>query len=219
MRPDMLIILIITLLPVALIAQIEASYANPNPITENRYIGIKGSAYLFEHWLPGKIYEFEGEVFQHTKINYNTKTGKIEIQNENGSITVINEVLYHQVEIMMDKDQTLTFANRLTKGDINYYQVIYKGDQLAFLEKTVAEVESENVSEYSAYNYSGAFDQKTKYYILQDGQIQEVFRNKKNLLEFFDSKELEQFVKKEKLKFKKDEDLVKAFEFMEERLK
>jgi hypothetical protein len=218
MRSDLFVTLLLILFFSASVhAQIEASYANPDPITENRYIGIKGSAYLFENWLPGKIYEFEGDVFQHTKINYNTKTGKVEIQNENGSITVINEVLYHQVEIM-DKDQTLTFANRLTKGDINYYQVIYKGDQLAFLEKTVAEVKTESSSEYSAYKYTGVFSKQNQHYILKDGQIQEVFRNKKKILEFFNSKELEQFVKKEKIKFNRDEDLAKAFRFLEEGL-
>lgn len=219
MRPDSFITLILfVFLSTSVKAQIKASFANPKPITKNRYIGIEGSAYLFEHWLPGKIYEFEGAVLPHNKINYNTRTGKIEVKNENGSITVINEVLYHKVEILKE-DQTRTFANRLTTGDINYYQVIYRGDQLAFLEKTIAEVKKENASEYSAYKYTGAFDKKTKFYILKDGQIQKVFRNKKKILEFFNSKELEQFVKKGKIKFKKDEDLVKAFEFMEERMK
>lgn len=219
MRPDLIIpILLLLFLSTSVKAQIEASYANPDPIVENRYIKVKGSAYLFENWLPGKIYAFEGEVVPHNKINYNTMTGKIEIQNENGSLTVINEVLYHQVEILKG-DQTLTFANRLTKGDINYYRVIYRGDQLAFLEKTVAKVNTENASEYSAYKLTGTFDKDTNHYILKDGQMQEVFRNKKKILEFFNSKELEQFVKKEKIKFKKDEDLAKAFEFMEERMK
>lgn len=219
MRPDMFVTLIIFLcLSFTASAQIEASYANPDPIVENRYAGVKGSAHLFDEWLPGKIYEFEGKVLEHNKINFNAHNGKMEVKDENGAITIINEILYHRVEIM-DGNQIHTFANRLKPKDINYYKIIYQGDQLAFLEKSTAKINKGTSSEYNAYKEVGVFDMDTMHFILKDDQIEEVYRNKKKILEFFDSKELEQFVKKEKLKLNKDEDLIKAFEFLESQMK
>lgn len=219
MRPELLFTLIIMCLPaLSGKAQVEASYGNPDPITENRYTGVKGSAYLFDDWLPGKLYEFEGEVLKQNKINYNTHNGKVEVMDENGAITIINEILYHKVE-MMEDTQTHTFANRLRPKDINYYKIIYQGDKLAFLERTTAEIDKGTSSEYNAYKQVGVFDKDTKHFILKDAQIEEVYRNKKKILEFFGSQELEQFVKQEKLKLNKDEDLVRALKYFETEIK
>lgn len=199
-------------------AQIKASFGNPDPITQNRYSGVKGSPYLFEDWMPGKIFEFEGETIQLDKINFNTENGKIEVMDDKGAITIINEVLYHKVEIEI-ADKVHTFSNRLAKGDINYYKIIYRGKNLGFMEKTISEIQRDATSDYNAYSYTGSFDTKTNYYILKDGTVREVFRSKKKILDFLGSTELAQFVKKEKLNLKKDSDLVKAFEFMESQIK
>jgi hypothetical protein len=103
----------------------------------------------------------------------------------------------------------------MTAADINYYQVIYQGKKVSFLEKVFAEIKGVSTTEYNAYKYQGDFEQQTKNYVLRDGQIEEIYRNKKKILSFLDSKELEKFVKEEKLNFKKNEDLIKAFEFYE----
>jgi hypothetical protein len=100
MRPDTLLIFsVILFLSCSLKAQVKASFGNPDPITENRYAGVKGSAFQFDNWLPGKIYAAEGEVINHSKINFNAMTGKIEVLDDKNVITIINEVLYSKIEL------------------------------------------------------------------------------------------------------------------------
>ncbi len=196
-------------------SKIIASYGNSDPITEPRYNKIEGSPYQFEVWLPGKIHHIEGEIIDHPLVNYNAENGKIEIKDKNGAVTIINEVVYHKVELM-DNGKTYTFVNRVRTGDISYYKAIYRGEKLSFLEKMEKEIQKESSVDYSAFKYIGKFNKKSTTYILQDGQLSEVFRGKKKILDFFDSNALAKYVKAEKLNFKRNEDLAKAFKYMEE---
>ncbi len=78
-----------------------------------------------------------------------------------------------------------------------------------------AKVSTATDAEYSAYNYIGSFDKDLKTFIVKDGQRHEIFRNKNKILKFFDSDALKKYVKSERLNFNKDEELGRAFRFME----
>jgi len=201
--------------PFSFYAQIVASYGNSDPITQNRYANIQGVPYQFDQWMPGKIYDIEGEIIEHSRINYNAENGKFEVENENGAITIINEIRYSKIEIR-DGNKTYTFANRLRPKDITYYQLIFRGEKIAFLEKLDASINRESKPDYSANRYIGSFKKKSQNYILKDGQIHEIYRSKKKILKFMGSDPLKKFVKTEKLNLRKDEDLKKALRFYEE---
>ncbi len=197
-----------------LFAQITPSYTNTEVITTDRYIRYQGNPYLFEKWMPSHVYGPDNKIIPQLKINYNAQNNQFEVMNPDGGIIVANEVLYNRVDIFQDGD-TLTFSNKVIKGDINYYRVIYSGDKLAFLEKMEVSVKKDIDAEYSAYNYIGSFDKDLKNYIVKDGQRHEIFRNKNKILKFFDSDALKKYVKSERLNLNRDEDLVEAFRFME----
>lgn len=68
---------------------------------------------------------------------------------------------------------------------------------------------------YGVFSFCLKFVNKIKYYIFWDGKMKEVNRNIKKLIDYLKFVRLKGYVKKNKLNFKKDEDLVKVLVYYE----
>lgn len=191
--------------------------SNNEALMQKKYSKVEGSPYLFKDWHKGNLYDIKDNVTPHSAINFNGDTGKVEIQ-EDDKVIQLNENLYNRIEIMVDgKKQVL--VNRVSPIDLTYYRAIYQSDLHQALERFESTLKEDEVGTYGASKTRSKFVNKTKFYLFKDGELHEVNRNKKKLVEFLKSARLKSYIKKNKLNIKKDEDLVKALAYYESSMK
>lgn len=198
--------------------------SNTTIYPEDRYKEYKGSPFYFKDWVKGDIYNQNGDVFENMTINYNIFESLFEIL-EGKKYAIMDPYFYWCVkvdkednpEMMKDMQDSILFIRGLMANDEKkFVQVMYNGTHIKLLkDMNVAEsVKSfQNVGQTVT---NKRFNRKDKYYIVIDGEYNEVKLNKKDILKALGpKKELEQWAKEQKNKLKKDADFESLLAYYE----
>ncbi|MGQ1908557.1 hypothetical protein ACT3CE_02095 [Marinifilum sp. RC60d5] len=180
----------------------------------NLKVNYDGSPFFTENWETGKVI-FTNEQSVDYKLHYNIYTQEFWIKNDKNEIRKLKQT----------KDiSRITILNSNFKF-INYYEDNKPKSSImeSLVDKPVGLLKmyhcklipgDKNVNTYSGPTKS-RFSKKTDYYYIENENIKLLPTKKKEFLEYFrnDQQKITRYIKQHKLKLKKEKDLIKIFEF------
>ncbi len=204
---------------VSLIAQeTDVLMTNTRGVEEDRYKGIKGSPYIYSEWQTGKIISVDADVIEGVPLNFNGETNGFEIKKGNRYIEldpqwyirVIIDGKTPEEDVVFQKNFLPPLKNKFTRQ-------VFKGKDITIVEDFTAKIETTTINNVGKNEVIKKFYSKTKYYLIKDRKPTLFKLKKKVLLPLLGhEKELEQFLKKEKIKLNKEKDLIRLLTFYEE---
>ena len=187
------------------------------PIMEISYTDIKGTPFLFDDWVSGIVILGNGETFNNVPLKYNVFDEKLYFKNPKN-----NELLEFVQPVKSFKFNELKGAGVFSKGfpaidrfnSETFYDVLFDGKVKLLNKKykTVLEVRP-----YNSATVEKSFVDRNDYYIVKGNKIERIKNSRKDFLDIFSDKsaQIDAFIKKEKINFKNNDDLVKVFNYFE----
>ncbi len=208
------------IIPSSLFAQeTDVLMLNSKPIDEERYKEVKGTPYIFDDWKTGKLITTDAKVIEGLTLNFNGKSGGFEIRKDSRFIE-LNAKWYIRVEVADDKTEApiIFQKNFVPPLKDKFTRLIYKGKKISVVEDFVAKIETKVFNNVGKNEELKRFYSKRSYYLIKDQKPTYLKLKKKNVLALLNhSKELESFLKKEKMKLNSEKDLIKLLEYYEEK--
>jgi len=186
---------------------------NGNAFKVDKYNDIEGSPYYFENWIPGSVYSFTGEVLENLPLNYNKHTGSFEYKKDLYTLIKLNSYEYNRVEVnnLNEKNVFLNFS----KFDENHYlKLLFESNDFSVLKKEYSVIKEEELGFYNSGSSRSKFVNKIKYFIFKDEKLIEFNPKAKEISKILNSNQVKKTIKSNKLKIKKEEDLIKLFELL-----
>ncbi len=186
---------------------------NSKEISPTRYKGIKGSPYLFQNWVSGKIVNLDNEIFMVDEMNYNGYTQEIEIKQGNRYIS-LNENFYKRIEFNWN-GETFNYQRVLDRERPNtFLQVLYKGKKLKLIKDFEIKLSERVVQDVGKKVEMKRFSAQHNYYLANFGELEEIKLKKKSIVKQL-GKEVDAFSKQNKIDLSTESGLVKVLEFYE----
>ena len=185
---------------------------------DNRYEGVKGTPFIFPDWHQGEVYLADKKKVFFNDMNYNSFENSI-VYMEVGSNRALVLNKYSVDFFRIFAEDTLTFVPLQLSGESEtiFAQVLY--NRSSFIYKIYKK-------EFLAANYEGGYSADRKYDEFVDKYdlvfrkqnediLYKVKNSKKYMVEAFEdqSDKISDFINKNKLKFKDDQDMVRLMEY------
>jgi hypothetical protein len=187
-----------------------------NPI----YDKIEGTPYLQETFVPARINGAEETKF----VRFNAFDNAIEINLGNGQMMILDKRTTYLIDFLDGSNkvyQTLSYRNDANQIEMNFFERIHQDDRFAlYLKERIKLVRG--VEDQQAYggNRPDKFLKINDVYFISNFKsktpdLLEVPRKKKDFFRFFPKreKEIEKYVKQEKLDVNAPQDIVSIFEY------
>lgn len=184
------------------------------------YDDVSGSPYLNDDFSPGKIIMKDGTSYSDIPLRYNIYTDKIEFESNNNVIMEIAQPNLCERIIISNKIfvyQSYTENNSSKNG---YFELIEEGN-LSLLKQY--QLQFKDAVEAQPYKdpKPAQFDQHSpRFFLLSDSNTAVELNSKSKTLEALEqySPDIEKWIKKNKLKVNKEEDLIKAIQFCNQKM-
>lgn len=210
------VIVIFVISSVALIGQPQYYDSWKDVLAPSEKNDIKGSPYLFENWQSGYIYTIAGDSMYTKQINFNGLSGAFEVK-EKGKQIEANKKHHHKVKLTSTNQITI-FQNDPEKNDLEYGELIYQGKKMKMIKTFSATIREKTASGYNGSAKEKYYTNSTNYFLVSDAKKSNVKLKPKFFEEYFSDKTLKNYIKKNKLDLKKDQDLVKFLQYAESRM-
>lgn len=187
----------------------ETILLNTQEIDEERYEGIRGYPFIWEKWQSGVVIDDQGLSAEAEKINFNAHTQTFEVKKGGRFIELSSE---EQNQIIINSlDEPQTFKKDIHPDlPLEFNQLLYTGATLQLVKSTEKEISTKVFQNVGKKVTVEQFVKRETFYLIQNGELRRIKTNKKALLKQLEqSKKLDSFIKKNKLKLKNDADLVK----------
>lgn len=191
---------------------------NSKPVDEERYEGVKGTPYIFDDWRTGKLISVDADAIEGLTLNFNGKTAGFEIRKDNRFIE-LNPKWYIRVLIEGDKlaEPIIFQKNFVAPLKDKFTRIVYKGQKFSVVEDFIAKIETKVINNVGKKEELKRFYSKKSYYLIKDRKPTYFKLKKKSVFALLGhAKELESFLKKEKMKLNSEKNLIKVLEFYEE---
>lgn len=195
-------------------------FTNAQNIDPKRYDEIKGNPMFFKDWQKGVIIDNKDSVYTSLKLNFNGFEEEFEVQRDSKNFIALDSKHYKRIVIESDEalnGQLIFEKSPTSKLRGKFLQVMHKGAKLSlykYFEVRKGQVTVQDVGKTRVFEN---FQQLPSFYIYKDGKLSLLRMKKKVLIaELGRKKELESYIKKNKLSLKKDLDLQKLFKYYEE---
>lgn len=189
--------------------------SNQQVLLVNRYENIDGSPYFLEKWAKGSLQSPRGSTVEHEMVNLNGHTGRFEVI-ESETTVELSAALFNRVELSHNNARYV-FVNRLPESDLTYYRLIHEGKNYLFLEKFQVTLQV-NGANYGVSTAPQKFLNHTDSFIWKDGQLHDINRTNKKILDFFNTPALNDLVRSKKLNLKEEADLLAALRYYDEQM-
>jgi hypothetical protein len=185
------------------------------PLVESTFSDVTGSPYLLDDWSKGIVEQGSKVSYKNVDLKYNLFKDELFFKNPKDGemlgfvlpVTGFSLTLQDKIEIYRNGFPEIDNFNRKS-----YYQVLFDGGiKLLFKNhRTMQEVKP-----YNSPTTEKKFIDNAIYYVFRDNVMTKFKPSKKDFLEMFKSKsaEIADFIKNEKIDFKKHDDLTKVFVF------
>lgn len=182
-------------------------------INDDQITNASGNPYLFKDWMDGVVLFKSGRVVKQFKLKFDCARNRLMLQFEGASFAAESQVkefvLYTQSR--KNKDSLLFRKGYPAIGkntEDTYYQVLVSGK--AVLLRLYTKVLVEEKQMVNSNNHSRLEDEDY-YYLLQDGVMTNLPKDKEELLKKLPAQpdELKQFVTQQSFRMEKAEDFVK----------
>ena len=179
----------------------------------------EGSPYLNEKFIPARINGIEETQF----VRFNAVENTIELKDEDKVLTLSKS--YDYVIQLLDSSEkryeTHSFINEDGTTGSSYFEKLHSSDKFAlFLKERIIYTPSKKAKSSYEQDVPGKFKKgNTIFYVtdlgLTNDSLLEIPKKKKTLSSLFKgkSKSVEKFIKKEKLKMNKKEDIIAILNF------
>ncbi|HFA49932.1 MAG TPA: hypothetical protein ENJ95_13070 [Bacteroidetes bacterium] len=204
----------------SLFAQKFTLFNNPLKWDENRYSDIKGSPFFFKDFVEGTIHGIGGEVYDKVKLNLNGYTHNIEVRRRDEYIE-LQEGAYDMVEVTLagkngDTTKTVFVTTQIGQFDGRFVQLIYDGEKRKVFNDFLVTISEYKTETPGKTLHVKRFAPKARYFLLEDGELSIFKLKKKNIVQYLGhKKEIETFLKKNKIKIDSAEGVAKVLEFAE----
>lgn len=187
--------------------------------SSRKNVKVEGTPYINDQFLPVTITSFEDKVF---KGRYNAFNGDFEvIDDTSGKSFVLNRTMENYEVAFVGTNTTYILLKHIHEsGEVtndffvkltsNNDNLLLKKESVQFLGERVA------TSTYDKARPAQYKRSKDTYYLKSGDEIKEVSTNKKDIAKLFPahSKAILEYIKSEKLKTNKEEDLIKLFQYI-----
>jgi hypothetical protein len=192
------------------------SDSNRRPMTEKKYVDISGSPYFSDLFLKGSVNLADGKHYDNMFLQFDQVQEKLLFKN------MLNEefpseftLAVAEFNVTLPEGESVKFKNLNSAGEnkAGLYQEIYSG-KVSLFKRT-----KKNIVQNASYNTANVEKRITvsTTYLIQtaDAQLVPVKADKKAFLSVLSgkSKELEAYISKEKIDFKKDSELAKLMAY------
>ena len=182
------------------------------PIRELAFIDVIGSPFANDEFLKGNVILNNDDEYENVPLKYNTYNDELYFKNVKDEM-----LLSFVIPVKWFKLAGQTYLNGFPEIDNftrNSFYGLLAGNKIKLLFKSY-----KTILESRPYNSPHAekrFESNKAYFILKEGKMYRFKPSRKDLLDLFASSgpKIEEYIKKEKVNFKNDEDLVKLFDFI-----
>lgn len=185
-----------------------ASLTDFDDITLSR-AAIEGSVFLFDQWENNGVIEVGDKRYVFGNMNYHVKKATFMTKISEDSIVSFDLSTFDRIVI---NDKPFKSIYNPSKRANDTFEVIYEGKDLALLKVYSLEITEANPNPMINRSKS-KIKKKSTYYLKKGNSIKRFKFKKKNLLELAGNKsaDLELYAEKNKLSFKKDDDVRRMF--------
>ncbi len=190
------------------------------------YYGVMGTPYLNDKWTMATITSLDGKKHENTPVMYNAHYDLMEAVVGKDTL-ILNSRLITSVEMpVTDANgvRYITLKNGFSSASekiesTNFFEILYEGSDFTLMRKHYKFLKPSDFN--AAYNTGSKFDefqmQTSTFVKTPDGEIQKVRTNRRDILRLMGdkSKQVEDFIKKEKLKYDDDAHLGRIFAYYE----
>lgn len=178
---------------------------------------VSGSPYLFNYWSKGTIKTSSGKIQREMSLKFDVSQEKLLFQTSEGDSMYFAEPI-DEFELLSSNSPiplkfTFNFPASYNIASKGFIQNISTGKISLYKKYNISIMESKG---YGAQSVNKNFNPTTSFFIFKDGSLTKFFPSKKNVLVLIPNKEAEitEFMKKNTINFKTDEDLKKVFDFI-----
>ncbi len=182
---------------------------NGRPIFENGYTEIEGSPYLNDAWSRGTVKaKHNGKTYELAKMRYDLYKDELEYEENQKPYRFGNEITEFVTNDGIFRNG-FPVTESLTAR--TFYQVLYDGN-VKLLKRNTVRIQTEKL--YSSATQTKRFMKEDALFLFKNGTVTRLKKDKKALLEALGDKQadLEAFIKDQKLKLTKEEDVLKVIE-------
>jgi hypothetical protein len=175
----------------------------------------EGSEYLEENFVNGEILTSQSEHFTDIPMRYNAYKDEIEVKLQDSIIYGLTDP--SKILQILLKNRVLIHKDFYSESGKNsgYLFVLYQGNSSLCCRNTKIFKERIPSNGITPETPARILDKPKEYYIQLKDELPRIFSSKKDLLELLKShsSEMEDFLKKGKVKLNKDEDLIKVLTY------
>lgn len=186
---------------------------NGQPIFENAYSAIEGTPYLNADWTRGTVKaKHNGKTYELAKTRYDAYKDELEYEENQKPYRFGKEITEFTSDGKLFRSG-FTALDNLTLA--SFYEVIYDG-KVKLLKRYPTRIQSEKP--YNSATEIRRFVKEEAFFLYKDHKTYRLKKDKKSLLEALGDKQadLEAFIKDQKLKLSKEEDILKVIEKYEQ---
>jgi len=187
---------------------VEASRA----AEQKRYKDVRGTPFRYKEFGPGYLYDVTLNEYYIDSLNYNGFTSQFELYVD-GQLRELNPNNFLRVEMVVSDDERHVYGRGINpKFRDRYAEVLYKGDFVTGTMVYDVKNEEKVVQDVGKTLKLRRFTPKSLHYAMVDGDFVTLKMTTKNVAEDLGFKsELIKFMKANKLKPGKREDLIKIY--------
>ena len=167
---------------------------------------IKGSRFIFNEFQePGKIY-IGGKVYSANGLNIDALNKNLVLKVGKDSILVLEK----------SNIDSIVITNRMFKKlvDQSFYEILFENDDVFLLKAYDCHIKKGHVNVMKGTIENDSYKISKNYHLYQQGKLGPAFELKKKvIINLFEGKrkQVKEYIKKNNLDFKKDEDLISLF--------
>ncbi len=190
-------------------------FDNAREIKINRYEEVKGTPYIYKEWRLANIIDNNNLIFENVSLNYNGYTKNFEVRIDDQFIE-LNEKFYKRIDVLLPnkKEKEVYLRGVHEKFKEGFIRVLFNKDNIMLLKDFEARMIENVVQNVGIPETFRRFVPITKYFIKNNDELTPINLNKKSIQAYFENKiDLDDFVKKNKIKMKSEEDIIKILEY------
>ena len=183
----------------------------------SRYVNVKGTPYLTDFFVPATVYPDDDLFF----VKYNLVDDEMEVKLSATKTIILDNSFKKYTIVFKESKETFVTLNEAGKKDPGYFIEIKKTDNISlYKKKTKNFIQATKATDNYSKDKPARFSKLEEIFYVQlasDGSVTELPKKRKAFLKLFQNNknEIEGFIKKNKLKLDKEEDLISLFTFIE----
>jgi len=198
---------------------VDPDYQNPK-LWERQKVdpdAIVGSPYLFSSWSPGYIITFHDQKFENIELKFDTYFNNLIYNDDSKEVVVLKGIIkeFGIKDPNQNRFRRFRLIRLLDKKKRLFCEVLYD-TRLNLFMLTEAYLQHKEPSAYGNTKSIYKINKESTYYVIgDDGTFIRMRLNKSSVINglYLKKSEIQNFIKKEKIKFKSEAELTKVIEF------